>query len=1109
MTSKNDLEMEQREPLVEQCTPEFFKFLFKIDHDPNTRRKKVEDFNRIGGQEGILEKLKTNKTTGLSKENESDHIWRSGIWGTNKKNDILDRSYFEHVMDSLNDQMLQILLAAAAVSLVIGILKDGIQTGWIEGTAIFFAVFIVVNITAYMNSTEEKEFNKLNKLNRTKEIELIRDNHPGTEDTEKVLVGDIINYRIGDLTDVDAIMIENFGIEVDESSLTGESKEIKKNMKFNEHTITSGPFIASGCSIKKGSCRAVVVCVGEHTLARQAEQDIDNTKETPLQEKLDKLKDKISNLGYFVAILIGIVMVLKEILLRWYQQKPLLDSSSIDVIVNAFIISITVLVVALPEGLPMAVTLSLVHSMKKMKDENNLVKYIDSSETMGNVNELCSDKTGTLTTGEMILSRAFLLNTDYVLEKNDSTNILSNTKIKSLGDFELKHLDFLNLNIINNMTKYTKNEENKYVVHGSMTDQGYMNFINKFNYNISKYEAYQKDRKDLIKVDFSSDEKFMASSVYLEKSKKYRILVKGAFDFFRAHKRFGYVLSNVTFKNPVKDCNNFWEQYTLETVPFDQKNVEGLEAYIKLASENCLRSIFFGYKDIPKGEYESIVEEYKSEPLLAFNEFIRKDLVVSGLMSFYDPPRDNIQTSIARCLGAGVNLRMITGDDLRTAVSISYKIGILSESQYRDFHNQEQLPKEPENPTDEELKVYQEKLDKYYNFLNDLAINNRLYCLDGSTFNRLTQGLRINPAFNKKEDISDRNQPYELVDEARFERIVKNLRVIARCANDNKLLLVLGLKKLRNIVAVTGDGTNDAIALKNSDVGFAMGIRGTAVAKSAADIILLDDSFNSIITAIKYGRNVFDSIRKFVQFQITTNIVAIFMTLLGGIILKDSPLNPIQMLWVNLIMDSFASLALATEPPSEDLLKRKPYSKNTDIITPMMKVNIVSQAIFQIVVLLIIIFFGDIIFNVPSDRELEHYTWNADVGYHFTIFFNIFVFLQVFNSINSRKLMKKDANVFIGITNNPLYLSIQGIIIAGQILLVQFGSRAVRTQPLTIMQHLGCLAIGSISLILGYVVKKIPFDLEQEDAEAVKGKYERKKSRISAFSRNISGKTRT
>lgn len=1105
--SKQEVEMEQREPFIQQtCSKEFFMGLFKVDHDLEARRRKVSDFKKVGGIEGIIEQLKTNKNVGLDPNDAKGLEQRRKTWGVNSKSDIIDRSYFDHVLDAFGDEMLVILLVAAFVSLTIGILKDGIQTGWIEGTAIFVAVFIVVNITAYNNKKEEEEFNQLNRLNRVKHIELIRGGRAEVVDTEKLLVGDIINYKVGDVTDVDAMLVENFGIEVDESALTGESKEIKKTLILSEQNITCGPFIFSGCSIKKGSCRAVVVCVGENTVARQAEKDVDNTKQTPLQEKLDKLKDDISKIGYYVAILIGIIMVLKEIFMRIYLQQTLLDSSSIDILINAFIISITVLVVALPEGLPMAVTLSLVHSMAKMKQENNLVKYIDSSETMGNVNELCSDKTGTLTTGEMILTRVFLLNNDYILERNDNTNILANRKLKGISDFEGALLDFLNLNILKNITKYKKNEAGKTIVHGSMTDQGYMNFIDKYKYEISKFENYQAHRKDLIKVDFSSDEKFMASSVYLEKKKQYRILVKGAFDYFRSHGRFGSILSNINYIN---SNNDLFDMYTLETVPFEHKNLEGFDAYVKLASENCLRSIFFGYKDIPKDTYDSVVEKYKGEPLLAFKEFIDKDLVLGGLMSFYDPPRDNIQTAIAKCLGAGVNLRMITGDDIRTAVSISYKIGILSDSQYREFLTQKPMPKEPENPSEEERKNYDKQMNQYYEYLNKLAVEEKLYCLDGATFNKLTGGLRPNQYFDKNKEISEKNQPYELIDRKSFERVTKSLRVIARCANDNKLLLVFGLKSLDNIVAVTGDGTNDAIALKNSDVGFAMGIRGTDVAKCAADIILLDDSFDSIITAIKYGRNVFDSIRKFVQFQITTNIVAIFMTLLGGIVLKDAPLNPIQMLWVNLIMDSFASLALATEPPSEELLKRKPYSKQTPIITKMMFANIVSQAILQIVILFIILFFGDIIFGVPSDRELNHYTWNDSVGYHFTIFFNIFVFLQVFNSMNARKLVKKEANIFVGITNNPMYLGIQLIIIVGQIALVQFGGRAVRTQPLTFMQHMGCISIATISLVLGYIVKKLPLDVDDEEGpKPAMLKQKSVKSRLSVISRNISTKTR-
>ena len=581
---------------------------------------------------------------------------------------------------------------------------------------------------------------------------------------------------------------------------------------------------------------------------------------------------------------------------------------------------------ALPEGLPMAVTLSLVHSMNKMKEENNLVKYIDSSETMGNVNELCSDKTGTLTTGEMILTRVFVANQDYILEKDESTlnseerSLMARSKIKGFYDFDNNLIKFMNLNILKNFTKYEK-IEGKIKVHGSMTDQGYANYINKHKYDVKYIEDYQKNRKDLIKVEFSSDEKFMGSILYLNKNNRYRILVKGAFDYFRKKNKFSHILKSIKFNN----SPDLLESFDLEVMPFESNSLIQVESYIKLASENCLRSIFFGYKDIDKAEYEKTLELNKNEPMKCFLKFLEKDIILIGMMSFYDPPRDNIQTAIGKCFGAGINLRMITGDDIRTAVSISYKIKILSESQYREILLQEPLPREPDIQTEEEIKKYEEKLKKHHEYLNHLAEKGKLFCLEGTTFNILTGGLRDNPIFDIKKDIGENNQPYELCDSTKFRRIVKNLKVIARCANDNKLLLVFGLKIQGAIVAVTGDGTNDAIALKNSDVGFAMGIRGTDVAKSAADIILLDDSFLSIITAIKYGRNVFDSIRKFVQFQITTNIVAIFMTLLGGIILSDSPLNPIQMLWVNLIMDSFASLALATEPPSEDLLKRKPF----------------------------------------------------------------------------------------------------------------------------------------------------------------------------------------
>jgi magnesium-transporting ATPase (P-type) len=481
-------------------------------------------------------------------------------------------------------------------------------------------------------------------------------------------------------------------------------------------------------------------------------------------------------------------------------------------------------------------------------------------------------------------------------------------------------------------------------------------------------------------------------------------------------------------------------------------------------AEDSMRTLIFGYKKLTEEEITKAREE-NPEDDLAFFGALAKGLCYAFMVGIRDNNREDVPEAIRKCHHAGITVRMVTGDNINTAIAISKDVGIIEANQSAECKN---------------IAAYYRKLvqEKEEECKRGVTQGECPIALEGEIFRVICGGIT-------KKQGKDGNMEITLNNKEAFKHTTQRLKVIARASPEDKFILVFGLKEFGNIVAVTGDGTNDAPALRQAHVGFAMGIRGTDIAKDAADVVLLDDSFSSIVTACKYGRNIYDCIRKFVQFQLTTNVVAVFMTFLGGIILKDSPLNAIQMLWVNLIMDSFASLALATEDPTDKLLDRKPYSRDASILTPMMLLNIFSQSIFQIIVLTVIIFYGDYLFGVPSDRELEHFMWNEVNGYHFTIFFNIFVYMQVFNSINARKLQKDEFNVFDGIFGNWLYILIQTIIIVGQVILVTFGGRAVRTHALSVQQHGLCLLIASMTLVWGAFVKLLPIDVSEkvEDEE--------------------------
>ena len=982
--------------------------------------------------EHLAQVFKTDFINGLNSSNQQDLKWRENKWGNNHLPPEKENSILAHIIECFEDPTLRVLLVASIVSLIIGVAKDGIKTGWIEGTAIFFAVFLVVSISSYMNYQETEQFLKLSRETKLKKVLVIRDGREKEISIEDVLVGDILKLRIGDIINVDGFVFGDAKAGMDESPVTGESDVMWKvnNFELKGQKYTC-PFVFSGSQVVDGYGNMVVAAVGDKTFEGANKQltnasggknddddDADDTDLTPLKKQLNELSNLIGDLGYLMAILIGIVLFLKETIINLTSGISIWTSHELDVLVNAFIIAVTVIVVAIPEGLPMAVTIALAYSVDKMKREHNLVKHLDKSEAMGNVNNVCTDKTGTLTLGVMKVCAFYIEEQDFRLNKD------------KINDNNLRELVW-NCIYKNITCVETIDEKGKPVLNGDMTEKALYTYLKEASYSL------EGNRKGLYVLPFKSDYKYMMN-IYKEED-GYILYAKGA------PERVGEFFSLFRVQGGQE------ENYDEHKQDFFDKQAE--------YAEDSMRTLTFGYKKLTEEEIQKSKDAHPDDDLAFFQE-LAKGLCFAFMVGIRDDNRPDVPEAIKKCHHAGITVRMVTGDNINTAIAISKDVGIIEANEVSQCK--------------ELAKKYRAEVEKNKDNapLNIRSLDSPL-ALEGEIFRVVCGGI------TKKQQDKGELEIF-LNNREAFKHTVKNLKIIARASPEDKFILVFGLKELGNIVAVTGDGTNDAPALRQAHVGFAMGIRGTDIAKDAADVVLLDDSFSSIVTACKYGRNVYDCIRKFVQFQLTTNIVAVFMTFLGGIILKDSPLNAIQMLWVNLIMDSFASLALATEDPTESLLDRLPYSREASILTPMMKLNIISQAIFQITTLTVIIFYGDYIFGVPSDINLEHFMWNNVNGYHFTIFFNIFVFMQVFNSINARKLQKDELNVFTGIMGNWLYILIQSIIIIGQIILVTFGGRAVRTHPLSLKQHADCLIISALTLVWGFFIKLLPIDVTEE-----------------------------
>ncbi|XP_030231431.1 plasma membrane calcium-transporting ATPase 2 isoform X6 [Gadus morhua] len=991
-----------------------------------------------GGVEGLCSRLNTSPTEGLT-SSQADLDKRREVYGENTIPPKKPKTFLELVWEALQDVTLIILEVAAVVSLGLSFYRPPGDTsvdscgaaaggeegegeaGWIEGAAILLSVVCVVLVTAFNDWSKEKQFRGLqSRIQQEQKFQVVRDGQVVQLPVADLVVGDIAQIKYGDLLPTDGILIQGNDLKIDESSLTGESDHVKKD---TEHD----PMLLSGTHVMEGSGRMVVTAVGVNSQtgiiftllgAGTEEEELKEKKvkkqdgaaamemqplksaeggepdekekrkvnvskkdKSVLQGKLTKLAVQIGKAGLLMSSITVIMLVLTFVIDTFVVQGlPWLTECTpiyIQYFVKFFIVGVTVLVVAVPEGLPLAVTISLAYSVKKMMKDNNLVRHLDACETMGNATAICSDKTGTLTTNRMTAVQCYIADVHHKV-------------VPDPGALPPKSLDVL-MHAISINSAYTSKilppdiEGGLPKQVGNKTECGLLGLV------LDLKRDYQPIRKQmpeelLYKVyTFNSARKSM-STVVKQPDGSYRMYSKGASEIM------------------LKKCNRILNEVGEPRVFRPRDRDEMVKKVIEPMACEGLRTICVAYRDFPASP----------EPLWDEEDLILNDLIAVSVVGIEDPVRPEVPDAIMKCQHAGITVRMVTGDNINTARAIAIKCGIIHPGE--DF-----------------------------------------LCIDGKEFNR-----RI------------RNEKGE-VEQERMDKVWPKLRVLARSSPTDKHTLVKGIidstmVAQRQVVAVTGDGTNDGPALKKADVGFAMGIAGTDVAKEASDIILTDDNFSSIVKAVMWGRNVYDSISKFLQFQLTVNVVAVIVAFTGACVTQDSPLKAVQMLWVNLIMDTFASLALATEPPTESLLKRRPYGRNKPLISSTMTKNILGHAVYQLIIIFTLLFAGEKIFDIDSGRGAPLHSPPSE---HYTIIFNAFVMMQIFNEINARKI-HGERNVFEGIFRNPIFCTIVFGTIVLQVLIVQLGGKPFSCVALDIEKWMWCVFLGMGELLWGQVISTIP-----------------------------------
>ncbi|KAK7398878.1 hypothetical protein VNO78_10052 [Psophocarpus tetragonolobus] len=918
----------------------------------NHKSSHSHSLSQLGGIKELATLLETDIKRGIP--DNKDHIdKRKRAFGVNMFSKPPPKPFHCFVLESFQDTTIIILLLCALLSLAFGMKQHGWKEGWYDGGSIILAVILVVVVSSVSNFNQSRQFRKVSGKSSNIGVEVVRGGRRQSVSIFDVVVGDIVYLKIGDQVPADGVFLEGHSLKVDESSMTGESDHVHVNAETN-------PFLLSGTKVTDGFAHMLVTSVGTNTawgtmmgsIATHPHQD------TPLQTRLTQLTSSIAKLGLLFA---SLVLLLS--LIRYFTGSTIDDfgnpeflgrNTKFDDVMNSVLgivaAAVTIVVVAIPEGLPLAVTLTLAYSMKKMMRDNAMVRRISACETMGSATTICTDKTGTLTLNEMKVTEIWV----------------GKSKLPEHGCLAPNLVQLLKEGIGLNTTGsvYLPQQTSLPEISGSPTEKALLSWaVLYLGMDIDEV----KKHCEIIHVETFNSMTKRSGILMREKtgSSTIRTHWKGAAEMI------------------LRMCSNYYDQKGEIMIMNDEERIQ-IESIVKGIATKSLRciAIAFAQKSFKSQDCKNIEKKLQES-----------ELTLLGILGLKDPCRPGVEAAVESCKQAGVKIKMITGDNVHTARVIATECGILDP----------------------------------YEELDEAAV------VEGFQFRNFS--------------------PEERMDK------IERIRVMARSSPSDKLLMVQCLKQKGHVVAVTGDGTNDAPALKEADIGLSMGIQGTEVAKESSDIVILDDNFSSVVTVLRWGRCVYTNIQKFIQFQLTVNIAALVINFVAAVSSGKVPLTAVQLLWVNLIMDTLGALALATEQPTNDLMKMPPVGRVEPLITRVMWRNLISQALYQVLVLLILQFKGRSIFDV-SEKVKN------------TLIFNAFVLCQVFNEFNARKLEKKD--IFEGIGKNKLFIVIVGLTIVIQLVMVEFLNKFANTERLTWEQWGVCVGIGALSWPVGLLMKCIP-----------------------------------